>query len=449
MSLGLVSVLLILFVVIGAIATKRVEICLFLACLIGAIVLYGTHALSELGGIFVEALENNAWVMLIVLLLGGFIALLQSSNGHLGFSKIVDKICDTERKTLLMTFLMGVVIFIEELLNAMTIGACMKTHYDKKKIPRETLAYLLDATSGPICVMIPISGWGVCLMSMFVQEDAFLSLGSNHIKSYLSAAPFCFYPIATLIIVFLFCMGIMPKLGGMKKAYKRVEDTGMVYSEKSKKYNQTISENVVDGKIIDFIIPVGVLIALTVITGDLITAVIGAIVVCAIMYIPRKIISSEDLFPILSRGFSDMLVVDIVLLLTFVLQIITGKMGMTDYIIEKVQPYMIGSLFPVMIFVLVAVLCFCTASLVGVCALVAPIAFPLGAILGVNTLLVMAAIMSGAGFGSHACFYSDATLVSSRIAGIDNLEHATSQLPYVIIAAAISLVAFIVAGIVI
>ena len=132
MSLGLVSVLLILFVVIGAIATKRVEICLFLACLIGAIVLYGTHALSELGGIFVEALENNAWVMLIVLLLGGFIALLQSSNGHLGFSKIVDKICDTERKTLLMTFLMGVVIFIEELLNAMTIGACMKTHYDKK-----------------------------------------------------------------------------------------------------------------------------------------------------------------------------------------------------------------------------------------------------------------------------------------------------------------------------
>ena len=164
MSLGLVSVLLILFVVIGAIATKRVEICLFLACLIGAIVLYGTHALSELGGIFVEALENNAWVMLIVLLLGGFIALLQSSNGHLGFSKIVDKICDTERKTLLMTFLMGVVIFIEELLNAMTIGACMKTHYDKKKIPRETLAYLLDATGGPICVMIPISGWGVLVL---------------------------------------------------------------------------------------------------------------------------------------------------------------------------------------------------------------------------------------------------------------------------------------------
>ena len=93
---------------------------------------------------------------------------------------------------------------------------------------------------------------------------------------------------------------------------------------------------------------------------------------------------------------------------------------------------------------------FCTASLVGVCALVAPIAFPLGAILGVNTLLVMAAIMSGAGFGSHACFYSDATLcvVANRRESII-LEHATSQLPYVIIAAAISLVAFIVAGIVI
>ncbi len=448
MSLGLISVLLILFVVIGAIATKRVEICLFLACLIGAIVLYGKQALPELGGIFVEALGNNAWVMLVVLLLGGFIALLQSSNGHLGFSRIVDKICNTERKTLLMTFVMGIVIFIEELLNAMTIGACMKTHYDKKKIPRETLAYLLDATGGPICVMIPISGWGVCLMSMFVKEDAFLSLGENHIKSYLSAAPFCFYPIATLIIVFLFCLGVMPKLGGMKKAYQRVEQTGMVYSEKSRKYNQETAEDVVDGKILDFIIPVMVLIILTVITGDLITAVIGAIVVCAVMYIPRKIISAEDLFPILSKGFSDMLIVDIVLILTYVLQIITEKMGMTNYIIENVQPYMVGAMFPAIIFVLVAVLCFCTASLVGVCALIAPIALPLGAILGVNTLLVMAAIMSGAGFGSHACFYSDATLVSSRIAGIDNLEHATSQLPYVAIAAVVSFVAFVVAGVV-
>ena len=219
---------------------------------------------------------------------------------------------------------------------------------------------------------------------------------------------------------------------------------------KAKKYNQTISENVVDGKIIDFIIPVGVLIALTVITGDLITAVIGAIVVCAIMYIPRKIISSEDLFPILSRGFSDMLVVDIVLLLTFVLQIINGKMGMTDYIIRKSSAIYDWFLVSGDDFCVGCRIVFLhSLASLPVCALVAPIAFPLGAILGVNTLLVMAAIMSGAGFGSHACFYSDATLVSSRIAGIDNLEHATSQLPYVIIAAAISLVAFIVAGIVI
>ena len=449
MSLGLISLLLILFVVIGAIVTKRVEVCLFLACFIGAVVLYGGNALTSLSGVFLEALENNSWVMLIVGLFGAFIALLQSSNGHLGFSKIVDKICNTERKTLVATFIMGIVIFIEELLNAMTIGACMKTHYDKKKIPRETLAYLLDATGGPICVMIPISGWGVCLMSMFVQEDAFLSLGSNHIKSYLSAAPFCFYPIVTLIIVFLFCVGVMPKLGGMKRAYKRVEETGMVYSEKSRKYNHDVSGDAADGKVIDFLIPIAVLIALTVITGDLMTGVIAGTIVCAIMYLPRKIVSAEDLFPIMVKGFADMLPVDAVLLLTYALQIITEKMGMTGFVIEKVQPYMVGSMFPVVIFLLVAVLCFSTASLVGVCALITPIALPLGVILGSNTLLVMAAIMSGAGFGSHACFYSDATLVSSKIAGIDNLEHATSQLPYVVIAAVISIIAFVVAGIVV
>ncbi|MCC8126613.1 MAG: hypothetical protein LIO92_04355 [Clostridiales bacterium] len=449
MSLGLISVFLIVFVVVGAIVTKRVEICLFLACTVGAVVLYGTSAVTELSAVFQEAIEENAWVLLIVLLFGSFMALLQSSNGHLGFSKIVDQVCDTERKTLLATFIMGIAIFIEELLNAMTIGSCMKTHYDKKKIPRETLAYLLDATGGPICVMIPISGWGVCLMSMFVQEDAFLALGSNHIKSYLSASPLCFYPIATLVVAFLFCIGVMPKLGGMKKAYDRVEQTGMVYSEKSRKYNHKVSDDVTEGKILDFLIPIAVLIAVTVVTGDLLPALITSTAVCAIMYIPRRLISSEELFPILTRGCSDMLQVDVVLLLTFVLQIITAKMRMTEYIIEKVQPYMVGTVFPVVVFLLVSVLCFCTASLVGVCALVVPIALPLGTVVGANTLLVMAAVMSGAGFGSHACFYSDATLVSSNISGIDNLEHATSQLPYVAIAAVISVTAFLIAGFVV
>lgn len=446
MSLGLVSVLLILFVVVGSIVTKRVEICIFLSCLAGAIILYGTECFTELTGLFQQAIADNTWVLFIVGLFGSFIALIQSSNGHLGFSKIVDKLCDTERKTLLATFFMGLAIFIEELLNAMTIGSCMKAHYDKKKIPRETLAYLLDATGGPVCVMVPISGWGVCLMSMFIQEESFLALGDNHIVSYLKAAPFCFYPIATLIIVFLFCLGVMPKLGGIKKAYQRVAETGMVYSEKSRKYNHDSDDTVNEGKISDFLIPILVLIVLTVITGDLLTGIIICIVVAALLYIPRKVITAEELFPILVKGFADMLPVDAVLLLTYVLQIVTEKMGMTEYVIAKVQPLIVSSVLPVIVFLLVAILCFSTASLVGVCAIITPIVLPLGELLGANTLLVMAAIMSGAGFGSHACFYSDASLVSSRVSGIDNLEHVTSQLPYVFIGGGIATIAFTIAG---
>jgi Na+/H+ antiporter NhaC len=448
MSLGLISVLLILFVVIGAIATKRVEICLFLASFIGIIILYPTHPLTQMSSIFQEALINNAWVMLIVGLFGCFISLLQSSNGHLGFSKIVDKVCNTEKKTMVATFIMGIVIFIEELLNAMTIGACMKNHYDKQKIPRESLAYMLDATGGPICVMVPISGWGVCLTSIFVKEKAFQDLGTNPVKSYLMASPMSFYSLITLVICFLFCIGVMPKLGAMKKAYERVEKTGMVYSEKSRRYNQQVDDNVQDGKIVDFLVPIGVLIALTLITGDLMTGVITATITCAVMYIPRKIVTAEELFPIMLKGFYDMLPVDAVLLLTYALQIVTDKMGMTEYIINAVRPYMFAQVFPVIIFLLVATLCFCTASLVGVCAIVVPIALPLGALLGCYTPLVMAAVMSGAGFGSHACFYADATLVSSRVAGIDNLEHAVSQLPYVLIGGGLSIVAFLAAGVI-
>lgn len=380
MSLGLLSVLIILFVVVFSIATKKVEICLFLACLAGAIILYGKNAFTKLAGMFVLATSDNAWVLFLVPLLGAFIALLQSSNGHLGFSKIVDKVCNTERKTLVTTFIMGLVIFIEELLNAMTIGSCMKTHYDKQKIPRETLAYLLDATGGPICVMVPISGWGVVLMGLFEQQDSFLALGDNHILSYLKASPFSFYSIAALVIAFLFCIGVMPKLGKMKIAYERVEATGMIYSERSRRYNQNTSEDVVDGKIYDFLIPICSLIVTTVVTGDLMTGLIIGIIVCAVMYIPRKIISASDLFVLLQKGMADMLNVEVVLLLTYALQILNDKMGMTEYVINAVRPYMIGSIFPLVVFLLVALLCFCTASLVGVCALVVPIVFPLGTV---------------------------------------------------------------------
>lgn len=121
-------------------------------------------------------------------------------------------------------------------------------------------------------------------------------------KAYLSAIPFCFYPIIILLIVFLFCMGIMPKLGGMKKAYKRVEETGKVYSDASRKYNhENRAGYEEDGNIWDFVIPMAVLVAIAIITGDLLLAVVLAIACCMLMYLPRKVIAVNEFFGVIVK----------------------------------------------------------------------------------------------------------------------------------------------------
>ena len=113
----------------------------------------------------------------------------------------------------------------------------MKGSYDKKKVPRESLAYLLDSTGAPVCVLIPFSSWAAYFGAIFLQQDCVKDLaGGSLMKTYLMAVPYCVYPIVALIIVFLFCMGWFPTLGGMKKAYERVAKTGKTYSDVSRKY---------------------------------------------------------------------------------------------------------------------------------------------------------------------------------------------------------------------
>ena len=157
-------------------------------------------------------------------------------------------------------------------------------------------------------------------------------------------------------------------------------------------------------------------------------------------------LTMEEYFNLIVQGFADMLPILMLLLIAFVLQSVTEGLGMTDYIIEVAQPFLTGAAFPAVVFVLLAAICFATGSLWGMSAVMAPIVFPLGAAIGANPLLIMAAVISGGAFGSHACFYTDATLLSSQSAGIDNMEHAVSQLPYVAIASVLSVIGFVVCG---
>ena len=450
MDLGLVAIGVILIVIVGAIKTRKCIEFMILGGILSSIILFGFNFVTEWAYVFMDVMyaEDSVWLVLVCCLFGSLIALLQESRGTFGFATIISKFCNTERKTLLTSFVLGILIFVDDYLNVLSIGVCMRNVYDKNKLPRESLAYMLDSTGAPVCTILPFSTWAVFFGSLFFAQQSVQELGfATATDTYLATIPFTFYPLFTLVVTFLFATGVLPKLGGMKKAYKRVNDTGEVYSSFSRKYNHDEEDNTdFSGNILDFIIPIGILIAIAVVTGDLLLAVIIDILVCFVIYVPRKVIRLDNFINIVIKGFGDMLPTIAIVLMGYILENFLSQMGLTEYIIKVTSQFLTPELLPAIIFILVAVLTFTTGSNWGMSAVCIPIVFPLAAAVDANIILTMASILSGAAFGSHACFYSDTTLLASSSCKIDNIEHAASQIPYVIISCTLTIIAFVIAG---
>ncbi len=450
MDSGLIAILIILFVIVGAIATRKCIEFMFLGSLLASLVIYKLDFVNQWAIAFQDVMysEDAVWLVLICGLFGSLIALLQASKGTMGFAGIITKICKGEKRTLLTSFVLGLLIFVDDYLNILSLGVCMKKVYDKNKLPRESLAYMLDSTSAPVCTLLPFSTWAVFFAMLFYNEESVLALGyPNAIQTYVQTIPFTFYPIFTLIVMFLFAIGVIPKLGAMKKAYERVEATGKVYSDSSRRFNHDDDDEVVEtGNIWDFLLPMGILIAISIVTNDLLYAVIITLFACFVIYIPRKVIKVDNFLNLLLAGFTDMIPTVTIVLMGYILESFVSQLGLTEYIIATIAPVLSAAILPAVIFVLVAFLTFTTGSNWGMSAVCIPIVFPLSAAIGANVILTMAAITSGGAFGSHACFYSDATVLASTSSGIDNIEHAATQLPYVLIASSLSVIAFLICG---
>lgn len=442
---GIAAVIIVTIVIAGAVITRRCTEFLFLGSVLGALVLFGKDMPLSYVGILEKVVADNAWLWLVCGLFGSLIALLEASKGTYGFQKVIGKVCKTRKQTMLASFLLGIVIFIDDYLNVLTVGVCMKKLYDKRKIPRESLAFILDSTGAPVCVLIPLSTWAVFYAKLFYEQAPVSASFATGMDAYISAIPFCFYPFVTLTIVLLFCLDLFPKLGPMKKAYDRVRDTGMVYSEASRKYNmQEVTD--ADGNVLDFLIPIGVLVAVGIFSGEILLGVLAAILTCLVIYVPRKLMSMSDFLNLSISGFGTMLPIFFMLVGAFSLADVTGQMGLTEFLIQLAEPVLSQHVFPAVSFLLLAVLAFVTGSNWGMSAVVIPILIPMCAALHGNLILTMAAIISGGAFGSHACFYTDATVLASNSAGIDNMEHALTQWPYVFISAALSTVLFLIFG---
>lgn len=457
---GIISLVPPLVMLIFALKTRKSFESLILGTITAYVILYGFRFIGPWCEMLLDEISNpdNQYILLLCGLFGGFIFLLKEAKGTIGFSNALSRFCKSERSVLLTSVVMGIAIFVDDYLNIMTIGTCMNDLCDKRKVPRQALAYVIDSTGAPVCALLPFSTWVVFYAGIFFQEPAVVALGyGNGMNTYLHAIPYMFYPIAALLIVILFAAGIMPKFGPMKTYYANVRS-----APKKVEYAQHNAPSVDiamagmaadyppptgnQGSLFDFLIPIAFLIGVTLMTGDMLTAIVVALAVCMILYIPRKKMSFTRYVELFFAGFADILPVLGILLASFMIRDSCGRLGLSEYVISLAEPIMSGWALPAIVFVLIAGMTFVTASFWGIEAIAIPIVVPLCGVLGGNVLLTLAAVVSGGVFGSHACFYSDATVLSSATCEIDNLSHAASQVPYALLGAVLSTAAYLLCG---
>lgn len=393
--------------------------------------------------------EDISWLIIVCGLMGSIIKLIEKAGGSFAFGNFVAKHSKTRIGTLLWTYFLGIIIFIDDYLNSLTVGSCMAPITDKHKVSREELSYIVDSTAAPVCVLLPISTWAVFITRLFIVNH--LATEENAFFFFLKTIPFNFYAWLALIIVLLFILRIIPPIGRMKKANFRVKNGGPLAPEGSEKIDirgKNYTEKT-QGKIIDFILPIFCLIFSTIVSGvDMQLGVIITLGFMFILYVGRGILSANEFAEAFVEGLKNMLFPILLMILAFLFSSASKKIFFTETIIDFIYPIMqnIPQLMPVFIFIILGATEFITGTNWGLYIIALPVVIPLAQLLNVNMILVISAVLSAGVFGSHICFYSDATILSSSACGCDNFEHGITQMPYGFLAASISAILFTVFG---
>jgi len=389
--------------------------------------------------------ENTAWVLLVCGLYGSFIALLVKGGGAQAFGDLVSRYVTSKRESLLWTWALGLVIFLDDYLNSLTVSSSMKNVTDKYKTSREMLSYVVDSTAAPICLIIPISTWAVYFAGL-LEKNGVAAEGEG-IEVFIQSIPYMFYPWIAVIIVPLVIIGVIPLFGRLKAAEARAELTGQVVpagSEHVEIEDTYAGGDGADASIWLFFLPLAALIFFTVwFDIDVLMGVMAGILVTLVQYFVQGVLQPREMFDTLIDGLKVMIPVLTILVSVFIFVEANNALGMTDYVIQVVAPHMSAWSLPVLTFITMAFISFTTGSNWGVFAIAIPVVFPLAQQVGVSVPLMAGALFSASGFGSHACFYSDSTVLTAQGSGCAPFEHAASQFPYALIAAAFSALGFL------
>ncbi|GAA3710922.1 Na+/H+ antiporter NhaC family protein [Oceanisphaera sediminis] len=421
-------------VVLGlALLTRRTLEPLLAGALAGFALIEPERTLHNFVASTLEVMQGPimGWLILVCGLLGSLIALLQFSGATLAFSDALGKYVKRRSHALVASWLLGIAIFIDDYLNALTVSTAMRKLSDKLKISRDMLAYVVDSTSAPVCLLIPFSTWVIYLAGL-IEANGLVPKGEGF-NYYLSLLPYLVYPWVALLMVPLVAYGVIPLFGYMKKAEQEcLEGKNAPVEEDEPGHLQP-------PRLVNFIMPVlTLLLATWYFDIDALMGVGCALVVSLVLYRLQGLASLPRLFDEIIQGMATMLLPLGIVFAAFVLQAVNEQLGLAPYLIDTITPYMNARWLPALSFLVLAGLTFATGSFWGVYAIAFPIMIPLAQALDANMALTLGALVSAGAFGSHACFFGDSTVISARGCGISPMQHALSQLPYTLIAATVT-----------
>ena len=439
------------FLIVYIFITKRILESLVLSCLMGLIMAAKTiNVFGEFSVLLTDTMldPDMAWLIIVCGLMGSIIALIERAGGAIAFGNWAAKHAKGEKSSLVWTWIMGIAIFLDDYLNSMAVGSCMRSLTDKFKVPREMLAYVVDSTAAPLCVLIPISTWAVFAGGL-LEANGWAPEGMGLIY-FIQTIPYNFYAWVAAIMVILVIFRIIPVFGPMKKAYARVAAGGPIAPEGSEKidlYSGGELNFTKTPRIINLVIPIISLVVFTLIFDiDLQMGVICTIPVMFILYLAQGIMNAEEFADCVVKGLQNMIMPLLLMVLAWVFAAMSEQIGFTQYVIDTVAANVGVALLPFVVFVALAITQFVTGTNWGLYIIALPIVIPLAIQMDANIALSVGAVISAGVLGSHCCFYSDATVLTSAACGCDNFRHAFTQMPYGILAGVIAAIMFLVCG---
>ncbi len=449
-----------------AIATRQVILSLLAGVWLGCFVLADLDpvvAAADSIERIIAVLGNpgDARVICFAIAIGSLIATMERTGGVRGFVRWLEhrRWVTNGRRAEWLAWTTGVVVFIESSLTLLVAGAVSRPLFDRFRVSRERLAYLIDSTSAPICILIPLNAWGAFNLGLLGDTDL-----SNPLDTFVHAIPMNFYSILAVVLAAL-VIAFDWDIGPMGRAQERTRGGRLLWPEASPMVDPSLiggSES--DGPAAGpafMLAPIAVMVAGVplglYVTGDgnpaagsgstsVLWAVLAGLATVWMMALIGQRRRLDELMDVSMRGAGGLLPVAMILLMALALGDISDSLGTGEFVARLVTSNVPMVLLPALVFVVSCLIAFAIGSSWGTFAIVIPVAIPIALSLQIEPSILLGAVLSGAVFGDHASPISDTTVVASMAAATDHIDHVRTQLPYALLAAGLALVGYLVTG---